>query len=81
MGLAGQTGGSDSGTSDLGPMGQIVPKLDKSGTFSDQISVHFGWLSQNVLSIIRRFDYFFCVLKQVFIHMCPGLIQLSKVQL
>ena len=27
----------------LGPkMGQIGPKWDKSGTFSDQISVHFG---------------------------------------
>ena len=33
----------------FGPkVGQIAPKWDKSGTFSDQISVHFG-LSQNVL--------------------------------
>ena len=27
----------------------IGPKWDKSGTFSDQTSVHFGSLSQNVL--------------------------------
>ena len=30
-------------------VGQIRPKWDKSGTFSDQISVHFGSASQNVL--------------------------------
>ena len=29
-------------------VGQIVPKWGKSGTFSDQISVHFGALRQNV---------------------------------
>ena len=29
-------------------MGQIVPKWGKSGTFSDQISVHFGAVRQNV---------------------------------
>ena len=28
---------------------QICPKRDKSGTFSDQISVNFGSPSQNVL--------------------------------
>ena len=28
---------------------QIAPKWDKSGTFSDKISVHFGSESQNVL--------------------------------
>ena len=30
-------------------VGQISPKWDKSGTYSDQISVHFGSPSQNVL--------------------------------
>ena len=30
-------------------VGQIDCKWDKSGTFSDQISVHFGSMSQNVL--------------------------------
>ena len=30
-------------------VGQIGKKWDKSGTFSDQISVHFGALRQNVL--------------------------------
>ena len=30
-------------------MGQICPKWDKSGTVADQISVHFGSVSQNVL--------------------------------
>ena len=30
-------------------VGQITSKWDKSGTFSDQISVHFGSPSQNVL--------------------------------
>ena len=30
-------------------MGQIGPKWDKSGTFSDQISEHFGATRQNVL--------------------------------
>ena len=30
-------------------VGQIGPKWDKSGTFSDLISVHFGSSSQNVL--------------------------------
>ena len=30
-------------------LGQVSPKCDKSGTFSDQISVHFGSESQNVL--------------------------------
>ena len=30
-------------------VGQIAPKWDKSGTFSDEISVHFGSPSQNVL--------------------------------
>ena len=30
-------------------MGQIGPKWDKSGTFSDQIPVHFGSSSQSVL--------------------------------
>ena len=34
----------------FGPkVGQIVPKFDKSGTFSDQISVNFG--SENFLTI------------------------------
>ena len=32
-------------------VGHIGPKLDKFGTFSDQISVHFGSASQNVLKI------------------------------
>ena len=30
-------------------VGQIGPKWDKSGTYSDQISVHFGSESQNAL--------------------------------
>ena len=30
-------------------VGQIGPKSDKSGTFSEQTSVHFGLLSKNVL--------------------------------
>ena len=30
-------------------MGQIGRKWDESGTFSDQISVHFGAMRQNVL--------------------------------
>ena len=30
-------------------VGQIVTKWDKSETFSDQISVHFGAVRQNVL--------------------------------
>ena len=32
-------------------MGQIGAKWDKSGTFSDQISVHFGGGRRNVLKI------------------------------
>ena len=32
----------------FGPdVGQIGPKWDNSGTFSDQISVHFGFQSRN----------------------------------
>ena len=39
----------------FGPkVGQISHKLDKSGTFSDQISVHFGSVSQNVLTLILK---------------------------
>ena len=39
--------------SHLGPkVGQIEPKLDKSGTFSDQISVHFG------STFVQEFDQF-----------------------
>ena len=30
-------------------LGQIGPKWDKSEPFSDQISVDFGWVSENVL--------------------------------
>ena len=34
----------------FGPkMGQIGPKWDKSGTFSDQISVHFGTAAPKLL--------------------------------
>ena len=34
----------------FGPkVGQIGPKWDKSGTFPDQISVHFGSVRQNIL--------------------------------
>ena len=37
-------------------MGQIVHKCDKSGTFLDQISVHFGLTSRHVLkSDITKF--------------------------
>ena len=38
-------------------VGQIGPKSDNSWTFSDQISVHFGSASQNVLKfdlILKR---------------------------
>ena len=39
------------GMSDLGlTWGKIGAKWDKSGTFSDQMSVHFGAVRQNVLS-------------------------------
>ena len=44
----------------FGPkVGQIGPKWEKSGTFSDQISVHFGALRQNVLkSDLKKFRIF-----------------------
>ena len=42
----------------FGPkVGQIGPKWDKSGTFSDQISVHFGSPSQNVLNYDLKKSY------------------------
>ena len=34
--------------------GQIGPKLEKSGTISDPISVHFGSPSQNVLKLDQK---------------------------
>ena len=40
-------------------IGQISPKSEKSGTFLDQISVHFGSASQNVLkSDLKKFQIF-----------------------
>ena len=45
-------------------LGQIGPKWDKSGIFSDQVSVYFASVSQNVLKLILKKS-----------HICPILGQ------
>ena len=46
-------------------VGQIDPKLDLPGTFSDQISVHFGSQSQTLLKTTGTFS------DQISVHFDP----------